>query len=703
MAPFMGTAALGTVPMRVRSALVLAALLATVALAPLAAPAGIPANGGAATLYFRSLQAPLPGLGAVETLSDEVPVNTNNTIREVTDGAAWFAVPGASREFSVGGSVAGATAFQVEASAVPLLGVTFDNTVTFSLLKVATNGSALEVGNATQNFQATVGGGILGPSVPVSAAVPVSFDIATTNLTLLPGETLGINITGTSQVPAGPGSGVPTSGVTGTLQMLYDSTLQPGALNLTLTPILRGQIQASSSTLAREGAPGCANCPTYTVTVRNVANEADTAQFNVTGAPADWRVTLTPASMPLSAGASGSLLVTVAVPQGAADGTRHTTTLVVTSANGAPAQTLTLTTTARAGATQPGPGGATDTDGDGWSDVDEVKYSSNPRDRLATPVNTDSDGDGYDNRDEVDGGTDPFDARSFPGSGNGGGNSAASAGLFGPLSDQVAQALGTDRATADLAVVGLILLFIIILLLLYLLLRGYPVKVSLVQARATTSPGQAVDYTVELRSLRRQPQVVDLEVGELPQDWDARLSQPRVNLDPKGIHSVGLLVRPPVGWPAPSKRDFVVRARSRLKPSKAAKASGKLAIQPGGPPPEPPGEVGVREPAAFPQDAPAAAYAPPPASARAGGPFRIAISQVKHAPEVPERGGEVTTVARVDNQGSNPERVRLLLVVNGKVRDEVNADLGPGEGAEAEFHWVAHLARNEVRVVAERA
>jgi hypothetical protein len=224
-----------------------------------------------------------------------------------------------------------------------------------------------------------------------------------------------------------------------------------------------------------------------------------------------------------------------------------------------------------------------------------------------------------------------------------------------------------------------------------------------------------VDYTVEVRSLRRQPQIVDLEIAELPGDWDARLSQPRVSLEPKQRQTIGLLVRPPDAWPAPSKREFIVRARSRLKPGKFARAIGRLSIQPRGEVAPPPSEEGVREPAAWPEEGPTPeavqeaaeagqeAFAPAPAPPRAGGPFRIAISDVKHTPEVPERGGEVTTTARVDNRGTAPERVRLVLVVNGKVRDEVTTELGPGEGAEAEFHWVAYLARNEVRVVAERA
>jgi hypothetical protein len=198
---------------------------------------------------------------------------------------------------------------------------------------------------------------------------------------------------------------------------------------------------------------------------------------------------------------------------------------------------------------------------------------------------------------------------------------------------------------------------------------------------------------------------VDLEVGDLPSDWEVRFNKPRLDLAPKATETVGLLVRPPGNWPAPSKREFLVRARSRLKPGKFAKAGARLLVQPApaalAPPPV---EQAVPEPAAFPEEEPPGPPPPPPPPAVPGAPqFRVRIGDVRHNPSVPERGSEVSTTARVHNEGPGPERLRVLQVVNGKVRDEVTTELQPGEGAEAEFHWVAYLARNEVKVVAERA
>jgi hypothetical protein len=435
----------------------------------------------------------------------------------------------------------------------------------------------------------------------------------------------------------------------------------------------------------------------------------------------------------------------VRVPSTAQDGAKHTATVTATGASGAASTPLQFTTTVRATPVQNGApctsagvptgcgcavNGQTDSDCDGWTDVDEHKYGSNAFDRNSTPDTTDSDGDGYSNKAEVDAGCDPNNGNDVPLSGSGcgapsaiGGAGGAAGGLFGPLSDALASSLGVSSQTADLVAGFLILIFLLILLLLiWLLLGGYPVKVTLVEPRATTEPGRAADYTVEVRSKLRKPQQVDLEVAGLPNDWDVRLNNPRLSLEPKASQTVGVLVRPPDNWPAPSKRDFQVRARSRLKPGKFAKSVAKLLVQPRAVVPEiPPAEDAVPEPAYEPAaptyEPPGQAYVPPippppPPPARApapayvppaSAPFRIGISGVRHAPEVPERGGEVTTTARLDNQGNRPERVRVLLVVNGKIRDEITADLAPGEGAEAEFHWVAYLARNEVKVVAERS
>jgi hypothetical protein len=284
-----------------------------------------------------------------------------------------------------------------------------------------------------------------------------------------------------------------------------------------------------------------------------------------------------------------------------------------------------------------------------------------------------------------------------------------SSGVLAPISSPLASILGVNSATADLISAVLVLLFLLIILLLlwFLLLGGgYPVKVGFIEASAATEPGRSVDYSVELKSRLGKAQTVDLEISGLPSDWDVRFNQQRLTLQPKAVETAGLLVRPPDNWPSPSKREFQVRARSRLKPGKFAKAIGKLRIESGAVP-EAPAEQGVPEPAyeplAFEPAVPAPAPVPPaPIRAPQAG-FQVSIGEVRHQPPAPERGGEVTTTARITNNGAQQERIRVVLVVNGKIRDDVRVELGPGEGAEAEFHWVAYLARNEVKVVAERS
>lgn len=658
-----------------RLALLLVAALAATALGP--AGQGQPAPV-AAQLYLSSLQATLPGVGTVETLTPNPPVKADDSVRNATTGAAWYLLPGTlpglAGEATVSGQVQGTVHLLLTPVSPLPLGVTLTNTVRVELRRVTANGTEERLGNTTQEFQLTL-------TPPVSNSTAVNWTISPSNASLLAGESLALNVTATSQPPLG------------TLAVQYDSTARPSGFNITFQPLARGDILLSASTASRDVAPGAS--ATYFVSVRNNADQQDTVRLNTTGSPSDWQVGVNPSSLALTPGSTGSVLVTVRAPPNASDGARHTATLTALSALGAN-QSLALTTTVRVQQVCM-VAGQQDQDCDGFSDVDERRYSSRANDPTSTPDNTDTDGDGASNKAEVDAQTDPLDPDDFPGAGDrappGG---AGGASPLAPLSDPIAEALGVDSSTADVIALGLILLFLLILLLLlFLLLGGYPVKLSLVEARAATEPGRSADYSVEVRSRTRKGQTVDLEVAELPEDWEARFNRPRLELPPKARETVGMLVRPPDNWPAPSKREFQVRARSRLKPAKFARAVAKLLIQPA-PAVQPPEEEGVPEQAWEP--------APPPPEPVAGAAaFRVGIRDVRHDPPAPERGGEVTTKARIDNEGAAQERLRVVLVVNDKVRDEVRVELGPGEGAEAEFRWVAHLARNEVKVVAERA
>jgi hypothetical protein len=676
-----------------RLALLFVVVLVTAALPPAGAqdPSPVPVQ-----LYLSSATGSIGALSGVETLTPALPSDADDNQRDLTTGAAWYQtqpLAGIPGEASFQGPIQGTTWILATATNPAPIGIRFQSVVSFELRKLLPNGTDVLLGNTTQSFQVQVA------SPLANATTQVNFTIPAPNTTLGRGETLFLNITDASATP----------GLLATLAAVYDSTAHPSGFNATLLPVAAGNLQISATTTARPGRPG--EAPTYVVSVRNLGDQTDVVALNVTGVPNDWSVSITPAQLTLNGGAAGSALVTVRVPQSAQDGTRHTATVSAQTSLGGPPATLTLTTTASGTRTCPG-----DQDCDGWTDVQERNYSTNPNDPNSTPENTDSDGDGVSNRAEVDSGTDPFDANDFPGSGDGrrGGTGGArpSPGLLAPLGQPLAQALGVSDATGDLLALVLILLFLaIILLLLWFLLAAYPVKVSLVEAKAVTEPGRGADYAVEVRSRLGRRQEVDLEAAGLPSDWDVRFNKPHLTLEAKQSETVGMLIRPPDGWPAPTKRDFEVRARSRVKPGSFAKAVAKMLIQPRAAEAAlPPAETAVPEvepgyePAAYeppPAMAPAPVYAPPPAAP--SGQFQVSIRDVRHQPEVPERGGEVTTTCRVDNQAGAGERIRLVLVVNGKVRDEVRVELGPGEGAEAEFHWVAYLARNEVKVVAERA
>lgn len=662
-----------------RPAVLFALLLAAAAL-PVPEAAAQPAPVPVA-LYLSSTTATI-GTVTAETLTTAAPTKAEDSTKDLAAPASWYSVPGTlgvAGEATFSGDVAG-TAYFLTTPTLPVpFGATLQSTVTFELRKLLGNGSEVFLGNDTAALSVQL-------SPPVANVTQVAFAIPAPNQSLLAGEGLVLNI---SAVTTGLGS----------LSLLYDSTARPTGMNLTLAPVARGNLQLSSSPSSREGAPG--STQTYSVRVQNLADIPDAVALNISGSPPEWTIRATATSFTVQAGSQQTVLVSVVIPSGAAEQARHTATVTATSGNGGAPQSITLTTTARAAQGTPG-----DRDGDGYTDADETRYSSDPNNRNSTPDTTDSDGDGVSNRAEVDAGTDPFDGGDFPGAGDGGTGTAGGGGA-GPLaflSDPIAQSMGVDQATADLIAIVLLLLFLLILLLLlwFLLIGGYPVAVSLVEAKAVTEPGRGADYAVEVRSRLGRAQQVDLEAAGLPSDWDVRFNKPSLNLEAKQSETVGMLVRPPDAWPAPSKRDFEVRARSRLKPGKFAKAVAKMLIQPRpAMAAELPAEEGVAE-------APEEAYRPPAApyvapAPVAGAPFRVGIHDVRHSPAVPERGGEVTTTARIENNGAAPEAIRVVLVVNGKVRDEVRVELQPREGAEAEFHWVAYLARNEVKVVAERA
>lgn len=668
-------------------ALLLVALLAFAALAPQvgAQPAAAPV-----TFYLSSTPGSVGGIGSVETLSVAPPTKTDDSLRNLTGPASWYNAGGTGLPGAVNftSSVEGTLHLLVTPISGLPLGFTVQNTVTVELRKVGLDGAEVVLGNTSVAIQTA-----FAPPLAANSSA-VAFSIAQPNQSLLAGEVLALNVSASSQ------------GL-GALAVQYDSVAHPSNFTVSLQRRATGSLQLSATTTSRDAAPG--SSPTYVVTVRNLADTADTVSLSVAGVPAEWATRVTPSSLPLAAGSAGSVLVTVTVPAGTAEGARHTAALTATSINGATPPPLNLTTTVRAASGTPG-----DRDGDGSSDAEETRYSSNPNDRSSTPDNTDSDNDGVSNRAEVDAGTDPFDPDDFPGAPNGGsqgGTNPGGASALGFLSGPIAQATGVDAATADLLAILLLLLFLIILaLLIWFLFFGYPVTVALIEARAVTEPGRGADYAVEVRSKLGRSQQVDLEAAGLPSDWDVRFNKTHLTLEAKQVETVGMLVRPPAAWPAPSKREFQVRARSRVKPEKFAQAIARMLIQP-----RPVGLVDPPQEDAFPE-APAEAYAPPSdrepvpvpyvVPVPAGGdvqPFRVTIRDVRHNPTVPERGAEVTTTSRVDNNGTRPETLRVVLVVNGKVRDEVRVDLGPGEGAEAEFRWVAYLARNEVKVVAERA
>ncbi|MCA1813715.1 MAG: hypothetical protein LC624_07165, partial [Halobacteriales archaeon] len=536
-------------------AFLLVTLLALAALPSLPgaeAQGASPLNPGATVLYLSSTQAVLPGAGNVETLITAPPAaDGTEATRPIDQGAGWYALPPATQEMALGDNVTGTIAVDVgplgNCGALPLPicpalpGAQVNASITLELQKVSANGTATTVANQSQNVQISVN--------PILPPTNLTWVLSPSNVTLAVGDTLAINMSASVLPPIAP------------IVVVYNSTAHPSSINVTLNSIVRGGLILTSSSLSKDVAPG--GSAVYVVNVRNTAPaNTDVVGLSASGQPADWTVRLSSSSVSVPANSVSSVTVTVSAPSGAGDAQQHVATISARGTSGATAS-LGLTTTARAGGA---PGGTADADRDGFTDVDEKRYGSSPTDPGSTPDSTDSDGDGASNKAEIDAACDPFNAQDAPlagggcgpaGSGGNGNLNQANTSPLAFLSDPIASGLGVDSATADVIAAGLILLFLLILLLLlFLLLGGYPVKVTLAEARAVTEPGRAADYSVVVHNRLRAPQTVDLEVAQLPNDWDVRFAQPRLQLEGKASESVGLLVRPPDNWPAPSKREF---------------------------------------------------------------------------------------------------------------------------------------------------
>jgi uncharacterized repeat protein (TIGR01451 family) len=117
---------------------------------------------------------------------------------------------------------------------------------------------------------------------------------------------------------------------------------------LTTTAVVETEVEfgveLSATTTAQSGYVG--TMVVYTVDITNTGNGADS--FNVAIAGHTWATTVAPANVPLQAGESAQLMVTVQIPLSAAHGAENTVTVTATSVGDpATSDSVQLTTTAQ--------------------------------------------------------------------------------------------------------------------------------------------------------------------------------------------------------------------------------------------------------------------------------------------------------------------------------------------------------------------
>jgi len=113
--------------------------------------------------------------------------------------------------------------------------------------------------------------------------------------------------------------------VTVTARSITDTVENSASCTVHVVKIIRG-VSVSISPSSKEGLPGVAL--SYTVTVTNTGEAADNFDLRVSGG-AGWSPGISPNSLTLATGASGTAALTVTVPSGAAGG--DSTTIAVTA------------------------------------------------------------------------------------------------------------------------------------------------------------------------------------------------------------------------------------------------------------------------------------------------------------------------------------------------------------------------------------
>ena len=129
----------------------------------------------------------------------------------------------------------------------------------------------------------------------------------------------------TVSIPSGAADGA-TDTITVTATSQADSTVSASDTCTAIAGVAVGEVEVTISPTSKDGAPG--DDVTYSVTVTNTGTLDDSYSLTVTNT-AGWSSSISPSTLTLDAGASGTATLTASIPDDAAEG--DSTTITVTA------------------------------------------------------------------------------------------------------------------------------------------------------------------------------------------------------------------------------------------------------------------------------------------------------------------------------------------------------------------------------------
>lgn len=700
-----------TRPGRYSAVLLVGLLLSSIALLPITAEAVVTVES---QLFLHNKTKSFLGRVDQRTMDAFRPTSPADSIIDIGyDPNAWVLdlELGAAESFKISNDVQGVIWYDTNATVAAV------KLVNMTLYDLPPNGTLIKIGEESQEIELEARSS-LHPLAPKPSKV---FVIPTRNLTnpvIERGHSIAVGFTAIAAnelVPPTPPE-VPPEATANEFRLIYDSEQHPSYINFTYetATVAKVKLIAAERDLVVE--PG--HSVNFSMTLQNLGDLQDTINITNSTLLPGWDVIITPFRFRMEGNASANFTVEVVAPPNPPAGQTQAVAIYAVSARGA---TDVADLLARVSTGQGPPVGETCPDGSLRPSVGDCPAGNNE-----TGNNT--------------GGNDGPD-----------GQFAQPFNPLRPVADSFRSmfaSVPTLRDNADaLSMVFLLLLLLIILVIVLGSLSTRPkILLKLKAARLMVEPGKARLLDIVVTNKGRLPEYVQLGLEPLPSAWAASLARTEFTLDPRETVTLGLLLKPPQDWPAPSRKTVEVVLRSKRRPKYERSVTAKVIVVRKGKAARPAkekrvrpvrekGRQGPKEPIARPgpkedvfslsaemgedeslpegelPDLPTPAERPLiekelesglPSGAIPGAPSGfedVHILEVKNEPEEVVRGEIVTTTITLENTSKKDAGgIAVRLIVNEKLRDQKVLAIRGERRMTVTFKWEAYLANNSVRV-----